>query len=57
MSEYKSMTTEQLEARFAKLDATLTPADTEEYYEQFNEFIMLGTELGFRRIAESNKKS
>lgn len=57
MSEYKNMTTEHLEARFAKLDATLTPADTEEYYEQFNEFIMLGTELGFRRIAESNKKS
>ena len=32
-------------------------ADTEEYYEQFNEFIMIGTELGFRRIEESRKKN
>ena len=26
MNEYKNMTIEQLEARFAELDATLTPA-------------------------------
>lgn len=57
MNEYKNMTIEQLEARFAELDATLAPADTEEYYEQFNEFIMIGTELGFRRIEESRKKN
>ena len=57
MNEYKNMTIEQLEARFAELDATLTPADTEEYYEQFNEFIMIGTELVFRRIEESRKKN
>ena len=41
MNEYKNMTIEQLEARFAELDATLTPADTEEYYNQLNIRIIL----------------